>query len=115
MPWLSRSSTPIWLGVMPFLASLQMWSVTCKDSKIVVLLHKTGEATLKAAAPVPAACCRVARVLQKVFKMLVCVQESTNEVRSNNKQFSAFYNSHRGARTEGGRRPVLLAGVPQWG
>jgi hypothetical protein len=28
MPWESRRMTPIWEGVKPFLASLQMWSVT---------------------------------------------------------------------------------------
>ena len=28
MPWLSRRMTPIWEGVMPFLASLQMCSWT---------------------------------------------------------------------------------------
>ena len=31
MPWLSRSSTPIWEGVMPFLASLAIMSPTCGD------------------------------------------------------------------------------------
>lgn len=37
IPWESRRMTPIWEGVAPFLASLQIWSTTWSG---VVLSHE---------------------------------------------------------------------------
>lgn len=38
MPWLSLSTTPIWDGVAPFFASLQIWSTTASG----VVLSQAG-------------------------------------------------------------------------
>ncbi len=58
MPFESRSTTPIWLGVMPFLASLQIESLT----SAAVALHHEGAVRLYGIAellmPLPLLCMR---------------------------------------------------------
>jgi hypothetical protein len=57
-PWLSRSSTPIWEGVIPFFASLEMMSVT----SWLVILSQLGDERLYGSAllliPLPVLCMR---------------------------------------------------------